>query len=55
MDMMKIGFAAIFLILSILPSCYFFDNGFSFALGYYGEYGEYFIPNAGEAELRKSF
>ncbi|MBS0604993.1 MAG: autotransporter domain-containing protein [Verrucomicrobia bacterium] len=30
-------------------------NGFSLMLGYHGEYGEHFILNAGEAELRKAF
>ncbi len=30
-------------------------SGFSLTLGYHGEYGEHFILNAGEAELRKAF
>ncbi len=31
------------------------NSGFSLTLGYHGEYGEHFIMNAGEAELRKAF
>ncbi|MBS0652041.1 MAG: autotransporter domain-containing protein [Verrucomicrobia bacterium] len=30
-------------------------NGFSFMLGYHGEYGRHFILNAGEAEIAKAF
>lgn len=30
-------------------------NGFSFMLGYHGEYGRHFILNAGEAEIARAF
>jgi outer membrane autotransporter protein len=31
------------------------EHGFSFTLGYHGEFGEHFRENAAEAELRKAF